>query len=320
MQLASTLGFCLDKSSGQFLGLRPEELDALHEVPSPQLDIRVELGPQRVDLIVVDNGPGIDEATLEHIFDPFYTTKEVGDGLGLGLFMARHVLRAAVAAARNLATLFARDKLDRLLRVNGDIMIRSVLLQASFTTFLFLGAAHGDVTLAANQVLVQFLSITAFALDGFAFAAESLVGQAVGARRPERVRRAAILTSHGGIGGALMLALIFWAGGATIIDLLTNAPAVRVEARQYLVWVGLAPLIGVAGWMFDGIFIGATLTREMRNAMVQAVAIYALAIVALPPLIGNHGLWAALIILNIARGVAMARLYPRAEAAALPAG
>ncbi|WCR09962.1 MATE family efflux transporter [Paracoccus stylophorae] len=241
-------------------------------------------------------------------------------GLGLGLFMARHVLRAAVAAARNLATLFARDKLDRLLRVNGDIMIRSVLLQASFTTFLFLGAAHGDVTLAANQVLVQFLSITAFALDGFAFAAESLVGQAVGARRPERVRRAAILTSQWGIGGALILALIFWSGGAAIIDLLTNAPAVRVEARQYLVWVGLAPLIGVAGWMFDGIFIGATLTREMRNAMVQAVAIYALAIVALPPLIGNHGLWAALITLNIARGVAMARLYPRAEAAALPAG
>lgn len=241
-------------------------------------------------------------------------------GLALGLFMARHALRAAVVEARNLATLFARDKLNRLLRVNGDIMIRSVLLQASFTTFLFLGAAQGDVTLAANQVLVQFLSITAFALDGFAFAAESLVGQAVGARRPDRVRRSAIMTSQWGVGGAVALGLFFWIGGGAIIDLLTTSAEVRLEARAYLIWIGFAPLIGVASWMYDGIFIGATLTREMRLAMLQAVAIYVLAVLALPPLIGNHGLWAALMILNVARGLTMARLYPRAEIAARETG
>ncbi|MBU3029390.1 MATE family efflux transporter [Paracoccus marinaquae] len=237
-------------------------------------------------------------------------------GLALGLFFARHALRAAIAQARSAASLFARDKLDRLLRVNGDIMIRSVLLQASFTTFLFLGAAQGDVTLAANQVLVQFLSITAFSLDGFAFAAESLVGQAVGARQPGRLRRAAILTSQWGVAGALLLGLVFWGLGGAIIDLLTTAPQVRIEARQYLIWMGFAPLIGVASWMFDGIFIGATLTREMRVAMLQSVALYALALVVLPPFWGNHGLWAALMVLNTARGLTMARLYPRAEAAA----
>lgn len=237
-------------------------------------------------------------------------------GLMLGLWLARHALHAAMLAARNAATLFARDKLNRLLRVNGDIMIRSVLLQASFTSFLFLGAAQGDVTLAANQVLVQFLAITAFALDGFAFAAESLVGQAVGAYRPEKVRRASIVTSQWGVGGAIILGLVFWFGGGGIIDLLTTSPEVRAEARQYLVWMGFAPLIGVASWMYDGIFIGATLTREMRIAMLQAVAIYVVAVLTLPPLIGNHGLWAALMILNAARGATMARMYLRAEAAA----
>lgn len=238
-------------------------------------------------------------------------------GLVLGLWFARHALRAAVLAARNAATLFARNKLNRLLRVNGDIMIRSVLLQASITSFLFLGAAQGDVTLAANQVLMQFLSLTAFALDGFAFAAESLVGQAVGAGRPERVRRASIVASQWGIGGALILGLVFWFGGGAIIDMLTTAPAVREEARFYLIWMGFAPLISVASWMYDGIFIGATLTREMRVAMLQAVAIYVAAILILPPLMGNHGLWAALMILNTARGAAMARMYRRAEVVAI---
>ncbi len=239
-------------------------------------------------------------------------------GLALGLWFARHALRAAIAAARNAATLFARDKLSRFARVNGDIMIRSVILQASFTTFMFMAAGQGDVTLAANQVLLQFLSITAYALDGFAFAAESLVGQAVGARQPARVRRASILTSQWGVAGAASLGAVFLLGGPAIIDLLTTSPEVRAEARHYLPWLAIAPLIGIASWMFDGIFIGATLTREMRIAMLQSVAVYAVALLVLPPLLGNHGLWAALMVLNIMRGLSMARLYPRAEAAAQP--
>lgn len=237
-------------------------------------------------------------------------------GLCLGLFFARHALLAAWRSARSAATLFARDKLARMARVNVDIMIRSVLLQFSFTSFLFLTAGQGDVTLAANQVLLQFLSITAFALDGFAFAAESLVGQAVGARRPDRLRRAAVMTSQWGVGGAFLLALAFWFGGGFLIDMLTTSAEVRIEARAYLPWLGLAPLIGIASWMFDGIFIGATLTREMRLAMLQSVAIYGLALLIFPLLWGNHGLWAALMVLNLARGLTMARLYPRAELAA----
>ncbi|TRW99163.1 MATE family efflux transporter [Paracoccus sp. M683] len=237
-------------------------------------------------------------------------------GVALGLWLARHAVRAAIAKARNAATLFARDKVNRLARVNGDIMIRSVILQASITSFMFMAAGQGDVTLAANQVLLQFLSITAYALDGFAFAAESLVGQAVGARRPDRLRRAAILTSKWGVGGAAVLGAVFLLAGPAIIDLLTTSPAVRAEARIYLPWLAIAPLVGIASWMFDGIFIGATLTREMRIAMIQSVAVYVVALLILPPLLGNHGLWAALMVLNTMRGLTMARLYPRAEIAA----
>ena len=153
-------------------------------------------------------------------------------------------------------------------QVNGDIMVRSVALQASFTTFLFFGAGLGDVTLAANQVLLQFLEITAYALDGFAFAAEALVGQTLGQRSASDLRRAAIVSSQWGAGFAIALALAFFAFGPALIDLMATAPDVRQEAREYLPWLVAAPLIGVGAWMLDGIFIGATRTRELRNAMI----------------------------------------------------
>ncbi len=234
-------------------------------------------------------------------------------GVALALWLVRAAFADGLWRARSI---FDRVRLATMARVNGDIMIRSVLLQASFTSFLFLGAGQGDVQLAANQVLLQFLSITAFALDGFAFAAESLVGQAVGAKSVRGLRRASIMTSQWGLGGAILLGLGFFVGGPWIIDLMTTAEPVRESARHYLPWMIIAPLIGIASWMLDGIFIGATLTREMRNAMILSVAVYVLALLVLVPVLGNHGLWAALMVLNATRGVTMARLYPRAEAKA----
>ncbi|MEZ5687029.1 MAG: MATE family efflux transporter, partial [Paracoccaceae bacterium] len=113
-----------------------------------------------------------------------------------------------------------------------------------------------------------------------------------------------------------LLGAVFFLAGPAIIDLMTTAPEVRETARAYLPWMIAAPLIGIASWMLDGIFIGATLTREMRNAMLVSVAVYVGALVVLIPVFGNHGLWAALMVLNGVRGLTMARLYPRAEAKA----
>ena len=237
---------------------------------------------------------------------------------GTGLLIALWLCRTALprAALRDRARLFAADKLKRMLVVNRDIMIRSVLLQLSFTSFIFLGAGQGDVTLAANQVLLQFLEITAYALDGFAFAAEAMVGQAVGAKRRDLLRRGAVLSSVWALGGSILLGAAFWLGGPAIIDVMTTAPDVRQEARAFLPWLAVGPVIAIASYMFDGIFIGATLTREMRITMFQSVAVYIVALAFLMPAYGNHGLWAALMILNATRGLTMARYYPRAEAAA----
>lgn len=235
-------------------------------------------------------------------------------GLGLGLWLCRPAFGPVLAAAR--ARLADRVALRRMLAVNGDILVRSVLLQLCFTTFLFLGAGFGDVTLAANQVLLQFLSITAYALDGFAFAAETLVGQAVGARRVADVRRATRLALLWGFIGAGLLALVFAVAGGPIIDLMATAPEVRAEARAFLWWLVAAPVIGTAAWTWDGVFIGATLTRTMREVMLVCALIYLGALAVLVPAMGNHGLWAALMVLNGVRSVLMARRYPEAEARA----
>ncbi|NOD35982.1 MULTISPECIES: MATE family efflux transporter [unclassified Ruegeria] len=233
-------------------------------------------------------------------------------GLALGLWLCRDGFEGKIW--RDRARIFDAARLRRMMQVNGDIMIRSVLLTGSFTTFLFVGADLGDVTLAANQVLLQFLEITAFALDGFAFSAEALVGGAVGARDRHQLRRASIMASQWGLGGAMLLGAVFFLAGPALIDLMSTSPEVRLASRDYLFWAALAPVVGVASWMFDGIYIGATWTRAMRNAMIQSVAIYVVALFVLVPSFGNHGLWAALMVLNIARGATMGWRYPKLEA------
>ncbi|MBP7240621.1 MATE family efflux transporter [Amaricoccus sp.] len=235
-------------------------------------------------------------------------------GLALGVWLCRPAF--AGEQWRDWGRVFDRARIARMAAVNGDILIRSVVLQASFTTFLFLGAGLGDVTLAANQILLQFLSVTAYALDGFAFAAEALVGQAMGAGRRAELRRGAIVASQWAFAGAAAIALAIALAGPAIIDLMSTAPEVRATARTYLPWLVLGPIVGVTAWMFDGIFIGATRTRDMRNAALVSVAIYAAAVAALVPVFGNHGLWGGLTILNLARAVTLARRYPALEAAA----
>lgn len=235
-------------------------------------------------------------------------------GLILALWLARDAFGPALRIG--LARIGDRIAVRRMFSASRDIMARTILLQLSFTTFVFLGARFGDVTLAANQVLMQFLEITAYALDGFAFAAEALVGQAIGARSVAGTRAAGRICMQWGIGGAAVLALVFAVTGPWIIDLMTTAPEVRELARSYLPWLVAAPLIGIAAWIYDGIFIGALLTADMLRAMLLSVAVYGLALIVLLPLAGNHGLWAALMVLNGTRTYTLWRQYPKIAARA----
>ncbi|SES72290.1 MATE family efflux transporter [Oceanicella actignis] len=249
-------------------------------------------------------------------------------GAALGLWLCRSAFAAlwrgaaaragagARAGRRAMALVLDRARLRRMAGVNADILVRSVLLEAGLAFFVFRSAAAGDAALAANQVLLQFLMICAYALDGFAFAAEALVGQAFGARDPAALRRAAMLSARWGLGCAAALSGAFALGGGAAIDLMAAAPEVRLTAREFLPWVVALPLAGLPAWMLDGVFIGATRTRDMRVAMMQSVPVYALAWAALTPLMGAHGLWAALTVFFAARGATLALRYPALERAA----
>ncbi len=212
--------------------------------------------------------------------------------------------------------MFDAVRLKRMAVVNTDILIRSLLLQAIFVSFLLMGGRFGDVTLAANQVLLQFLHITGYALDGFAFAAETLVGQAFGAGAVAKIRRGAVLTSLWGGVIALSFVVAFWIMGPWIIDVMSKAPEVRAEARIYLPWMIAAPPMILALVMFDGIFIGATRSADMRNMMFVAAAIYALAVWLLIEPLGNHGLWLSLHISFLMRGLTLGVRYPALERSA----
>ena len=235
-------------------------------------------------------------------------------GLIFGLWLVREGFNNSYW--KNWAQIFDRVRLVQMAKVNGDIMIRSILLEIGFVSFLFLGSSFNDATLAANQILIQFLSITVHALDGFAFAAETLVGQALGAKNRPLFRRAVVMTSQWGLGTVILMALSFFVFGNSIINIMTTAEDVRTVSYEYLPWMVAAPLAGVAAWMLDGIFIGATRTADMRNMMFISFCVYLIALAILLPIYGNHGLWASLIIFSIARGVTLGFKYPALEASA----
>ena len=233
-------------------------------------------------------------------------------GLFFGLWLARKGFKNGYW--RNWSQIFDRARLTKMAKVNSDILIRSVLLEIAFVSFLFLGSSFDDATLAANQVLIQFLNITAYAMDGFAFAAEALVGKALGAKNRLIFRRSAVMTSQWGFGSVVVMALAFYVFGNTIINVMTTAEDVRAVSYEYLPWMVLAPLVGAAAWMLDGIFIGATRTADMRNMMFISFCVYLIALAFLLPKYDNHGLWASLIIFSIARGVTLGYKYPKLEA------
>ena len=233
----------------------------------------------------------------------------------IGAMVGLWYCRAAFSrpAWRDWPRVFERARLIKMALLNVDILIRSALLVAMFTSFTFLGAQFGDVTLAANEVLIQFLYLTAYAMDGFAFAAETLIARAYGRRDRGRVRRSAVLTSVWGLGICIAMGVAFWVFGPWLIDLLAKDADVQGTARVFLPWMVIAPLVGCAAWMLDGIFIGAARGRDMRNMMILSAVIYVVAAAVLIPVFGNHGVWAALLISFAARGVTLAARYPALE-------
>jgi MATE family multidrug resistance protein len=227
-------------------------------------------------------------------------------GLVIGALIARHIA-GGLAVPR--AALLDRVKLMRMMSVNRDIMIRTASLIAVWLFFTAQGARAGDVTLAANAVLNNFLLISAFFLDGLANAAEQLCGRAYGARDRAAFSDATRLVILWGFAFALAVTATYALFGPVLIDIITASADVRHSARDYLWLVVLAPVLGVFAFAYDGIFIGATWARDMRNLMMLSLLIFIAAWLALRPF-GNTGLWGALLVHYIARGGLQALRYP----------
>jgi MATE family multidrug resistance protein len=225
-------------------------------------------------------------------------------GLSLAWLLGRGEPRLAAAVVLN------PGKLVRMLAVNRDIMIRTAAVIVAFTFFMAQAARAGDTVLAANAVLYNLVLVGAFFLDGFATAAEQLCGRAVGARHPAAFRRAVALSIGWGFGFAVAVAATFLAGGPQLIALMTASADVRTTAAQFLIFAVVAPLAGVLAYAFDGVYIGATWTRDMRNLMLVSLALYFVAWWGLQPF-GNSGLWGALLVFLGGRGILQALRYPK---------
>ncbi len=236
------------------------------------------------------------------------------DGVGLASLIAEWsavtlALVLAWSVLRNMGAhvswprILDRGRLLKTLGMNGDVMIRTLCLVFAFTWFTARGARAGDVVIAANAVLINLFEVSAYLIDGFAYASEALVGQSVGAKNRARFRAAIRLTSIWAMVVGLSCSLVIWFAGPMLIDMMTVSEAVRETARIYLPWAAISPLLGVICFQFDGIFTGAMATKDMRNMMIVSLGIFMLAWWLLEAPFGNHGLWAALNIFFVARGV-----------------
>ena len=228
-------------------------------------------------------------------------------GLVLGILIAHRLTGDRLDIVSG--TLFARAKLMRMLSVNRDIMIRTAALVTVWLFFAAQGARAGDVALAANSVLNNFLLVSAFFLDGLANAAEQLCGRAYGARDRYAFAGAVRLVVVWGFGFALVVTVVFALFGPALIDIMTASPEVRRIARDFLLFVTMSPMLAVFAFAYDGVYIGATWARDMRNLMVASLLIFLAAWFSLRSF-GNAGLWGALLVHYAARGGLEALRYP----------
>ena len=215
------------------------------------------------------------------------------------------------AHAPSWARILHRPAFLRLVSVNRDIMIRSIALLLAYGLFTRAGAQFGAVTLAANAILMNFYMIAGYYLDGFATAAEQIVGRSIGANHRPAFWRAVKLTCVWGFLLAGFTTAAVFLFGEPVIHFMTTAAGVREEATEFLFWAAIAAVSGVLAFQMDGVYIGATWSGDMRNMMLASLAIFVVLLFMLVPVWGNHGLWFALNVFLGARGLMLLAILPR---------
>ncbi|MEL6774239.1 MAG: MATE family efflux transporter [Pseudomonadota bacterium] len=228
------------------------------------------------------------------------------------VFRVRQRLRVLLPAGwrPDRRRLLKGDEIGALLRLNRDIFLRNVMITLSFAWVTRLGSLQGDAVLAANGVLLEFFFVTAHALDGFAIAAESLVGRAIGARSATRLRQAVRVCAIASVALALVLSLILSFLAHDIVALFTDVAEVRALAGSYVYWAACIPLAGVAAFVLDGVYFGAADGRTLRNTTLLSAALFLPGGWLAMEVFGNHGLWASLWGFLLIRAVALGLDYP----------
>ena len=243
------------------------------------------------------------------------------DGVALGTVCANYlgILTAFWLFNRSYGSLRfhikAADILDwkrfkEFFRVGSDIFIRTMILIFAFAFFTAKSAASGDMLLAANTILINLWTIMAYGIDGFAFAAESIVGRYLGARQPEYLKKSVRYCFAWGGGIGLLFSIFYFAFPHIILQIFTDNPAVITLAMQLIIWTQIAPLINSICYIWDGIYIGATATAAMRNSMIISIAVFYLPFYYIGiRFFDHHALWIALTVFMAARGLTLTVFY-----------
>lgn len=229
-------------------------------------------------------------------------------GLAVGLFFAARLLRQH-GGEWHIPALLQLDRYRGFFSINAQLLVRTLALMFTFAFITAQGARLGGLVLAANAVLLNLQHLLSFALDGIAHAAEALVGKAIGARDRAALQQAVRLSLRWSLLIAGGFTLLFIVVGPLFIRIMTDLPDVRATTLQFLPWIIASPLISAWSFLYDGVYVGATRAREMRNIMlVSTFLVFLPAWYLLQPL-GNHGLWLAFLFFMASRGIGMHYFY-----------
>ena len=226
-------------------------------------------------------------------------------GFCLGVYLSREFLLNKESIKIKVRGIFLSNKWKLFILLNINIVIRSILLQSVFLSYLIFGTLFGSEILAANHILLQIIFLSAYALDGIAFSSEILVGEAIGQRRQELFKKVVKSALKLGFILSSIIGVCFYFVGFLIIDLMTSINSVRLICYDFLIWISIMPIVSVFSYVYDGIFLGAARGKEIRVAMIQSFAIFFICVTVFVPLMGNTGLWTSIVIFNATRAITL---------------
>ena len=246
------------------------------------------------------------------------------DGVALGTVLAQYsglILAVALFLKKyrsylkdfQLRAMMKIKAMKEFYMVNSDIVIRTLLLLFAYSFFTNQSARLSNEILATNTILLQYLFIFSYFIDGFANAAEALVGKYFGAGNGDELKKVVRRIFLWGVYISMPFALVYLVAGRHLLYLLTNQQDIIQRASDYLFWIAMVPLVSLAAFIWDGVYIGATASVAMRNSMiVSSLVVFLPAYYLLVNPLGNHGLWLALMLFMASRGILLSLYYRRA--------